>query len=246
MRIALKMSYDGTDFFGFARQPQQRSVQGELERWLSTILREPVEIVGAGRTDAGVHAAGQVVSFNTTADTTGLVERLNKVLGPEIMVHARAVVDDEFSARFSATAREYEYRIYSGPGRDPFRDRFALWVEEPLDARAMHDAAQVFLGEHDFSAFCRASGDASLVRRVTHIAVRDDLTVEVHANAFCHQMVRSITGTLLMVGLGTWDGGRVARALDSKDREGGAHLAHPRGLTLMRVRYEPEPSWTNP
>src|SRR5258706_4279532 len=156
MKIALLVAYDGTDFNGFARQKLARTVQGELESSLSLLLRAPIQTVGAGRTDAGVHAAGQVVSFDAPSSVLPkwLKLRLNKLLAPEVVVRAAAMVPEDFSARFSATRREYEYRIYRSPEPDPFRDRFALWVPDRLKLSAMRAAARAPIGAPDFSSFC--------------------------------------------------------------------------------------------
>src|SRR5256885_10897405 len=163
MKIALLVAYDGTDFHGFARQKSARTVQGSLEKKLSMLLRAPLETVGAGRTDAGVHASGQVVSFASASevDPVWIQMRLNKLLATEIVVRADAIVPDKFSARFSAVRREYEYRIYRSATRDPFRDRFALWVPDKLSITAMRAGARALIGEHDFSSFCRR-GDGSM------------------------------------------------------------------------------------
>src|SRR5437868_7720665 len=177
MKIALLVAYDGTDFHGFARQTHARTVQGELESRLSLLLREPIETVGAGRTDAGVHAAGQVVSFDAPSSVLPewLKLRLNKLLAPEIVVRAAAAVPDNFSARFSAVRREYEYRIYRSDQPDPFRDRFALRVPGPLSLSKMRLGARALIAEHDFSSFCRR-GEGSMVRRMRTISsvARDD------------------------------------------------------------------------
>src|SRR5437016_402238 len=183
MKLARLVAYDGTDFHGFARQKSARTVQGELESRLSLLLRAPIETVGAGRTDAGVHAAGQVVSFDapSSVQPEWLKLRLNKLLAPEIVVRAAATVPDDFSARFSATRREYEYRIYRSPTADPFRDRFALWVPDRLTLSAMRAASRALIGEHDFSSFCRR-GEGSMVRRVRAITFTsrgDELIVKI-------------------------------------------------------------------
>ena len=241
MKIALLVAYDGTDFHGFARQKHARTVQGELESRLSLLLRAPIEIVGAGRTDAGVHASGQVVSFDapSSMQPEWLKLRLNKLLAPEVVVRAVATVPDDFSARFSATRREYEYRIYRSPEPDPFRDRFALWVPGPASLSNMRAASRALIGEHDFSSFCRR-GEGSMVRRVRAITFTsrgDELIIKVKADSFCHQMVRSIVGLLLDVGAGKREPGTVAKALRAKHRNAAGPVAASRGLHLIRVGY---------
>jgi tRNA pseudouridine38-40 synthase len=245
MKIALLVAYDGTDFHGFARQKHARTVQGLLEEKLSLVLRAPIETVGAGRTDAGVHAAGQVVSFSVdrSVDPSWVQMRLNKLLAPEVVVRAAGAVPDDFSARFSATRREYEYRIYRSAEPDPFRDRFTLWVPGSLSISRMRAAARALIGEHDFSSFCRR-GEGSMVRRVRAITFTsrgDELIVKVKADSFCHQMVRSIVGLLLDVGLGKRGPEDVGKALRAKHRNAAGPVAAARGLHLMTVGYRPDP-----
>jgi tRNA pseudouridine38-40 synthase len=242
MKIALLVAYDGTDFHGFARQRSSRTVQGELESRLSLLLRAPIETVGAGRTDAGVHASGQVVSFEAPSSTQPewLKLRLNKLLAPEVVVRAATAVPDDFSARFSATRREYEYRIYRSPVPDPFRDRFALWVPGPLSISRMRAAARALIGEHDFSSFCRR-GEGSLVRRVravTFTSRGEELIVKIKADSFCHQMVRSMVGLLLDVGAGKREPEDVGKVLRAKHRNAAGPVAAARGLHLIRAGYK--------
>jgi tRNA pseudouridine38-40 synthase len=245
MRIALLIAYDGTDFHGFARQRSLRTVQGELERCLSTLLRVPVATVGAGRTDAGVHASNQVVSFDAPdgTDPAWIQMRANKLLAPEIVVRAAAEVPEQFSARFSAKRREYEYRIYRSETPDPFRDRFALWVPDNLSIAKMRDGARALIGEHDFSSFCRR-GQGSMVRRVRSIRFvsnGDELTVKIAADSFCHQMVRSVVGLLLDVGRGHRGPADVGDVLRARARSAAGPVASPGGLHLVRVGYRPDP-----
>jgi tRNA pseudouridine38-40 synthase len=245
MKIALKLAYDGTDFHGFAKQRNHRTVQGELDARLSTVLRTDVATVGAGRTDAGVHASHQVVSFGAPEQTSSdwLVGRVNKRLAPEVVALAAAAVPEDFSARFSAVRREYEYRIYRSAAPDPFRDRFAWWMPGPLSLSKMRAAARALIGEHDFSSFCRR-GEGSMVRRlraVRLVSKGDELTVKVVADSFCHQMVRSIVGTLVEVGLGKREGSSVGEALAARDRARAGAIAPARGLHLVNVVYRPDP-----
>jgi tRNA pseudouridine38-40 synthase len=169
--------------------------------------------------------------------------RLNKLLAPEVVVRAADVVGEDFSARFSATRREYEYRIYRSSTPDPFRDRFALWVPDRLTLSAMRAAARALIGEHDFSSFCRR-GDGSMVRRVRAITFKsagDELIVKVKADSFCHQMVRSIVGLLLDVGTGKREPGDVGKALRTKHRNAAGPVAAARGLHLVGVVYRLAP-----
>lgn len=245
MKVALLVAYDGAGFSGFARQPRARTVQGELEERLSLLLREPIQTVGAGRTDASVHAWGQVVSFAAPEGTRPdrVMQRLNRWLGPELAVRAAAEVPEGFDARFSARRREYEYRVYRGEHPDPFRDRFAVWVRGPLQVTRMRQGARALIGEHDFSAFCRR-GPGSLVRHVRTIRIvpaGEALTFKVSADSFCHQQVRSMVGLLLDVGAGKRGPEDVRAALASKDRARAGSVAPARGLHLMRVAYRPDP-----
>lgn len=243
--LALTIAYDGTAFHGFAAQPDQRTVAGELLEALGQALRGDVaDLVGAGRTDAGVHAWGQVVSFSTGADVDpdALAARLNRRLGPEIVVREARVVDVGFSARRSATARTYRYTVVNRPVPDPFRARYAWWVPEPLDLARLRLAADPFVGEHDFAAFCRKGPEGSTtVRRVlrSHWDDLDEgiLRYEIRANAFCWQMVRSIVGTQVEIGRGRITAGDVLRIIRSRDRQQAGRLAPPEGLCLWRVDY---------
>lgn len=245
MNIALLVAYDGTGFSGFARQRDARTVQGVLEERLSVLLRAPIAITGAGRTDAGVHAWGQVVSFAAPDGTESLWlrDRLNRWVAPEVVVRAAAAVPESFDARFSARHRAYEYRMYTGAAPDPFIDRFTLHVPWPVSVQAMRRGARALLGEHDFSAFCRR-GQGPPVRRVRRIAVRtapERLTLAVEADSFCHQMVRSVAGLLLEIGRGRRDPAEVPAVLASRDRARAGPVAPARGLHLVRVAYRPDP-----
>lgn len=247
VRVAMLLAYDGAGFSGFARQRHQRTVQGELERCLSMLTRTEIVTTTAGRTDRGVHAAGQVISFDAPAsvDLVELARRMNKLLAPEVSIKDAVVAPSDFSARFSAKRRFYEYRIYGGPAPDPFLDRFALWEPRPLDAGAMNDAARLLIGEHDFTSFCR-DNRRSLVRRVRTArvrAVRDSRTVIALAgDSFCHQMVRSVTGCLIEVGLGKRLPSWLGDVMEARDRQAAqVSIAPARGLTLMKVLYRPDP-----
>jgi tRNA pseudouridine38-40 synthase len=205
--IRLHLGYDGAGFRGYARQEGKRTVQGELERALGVLLGVAPTTAVAGRTDAGVHARHQVVSFavEEAVDTAQLTRSLNGILGPEIAVYVTESVEDSFHARHSARWRRYRYRIGTGVG-DPLTRGFTWEVGRRLDVPAMAAAAGAFLGEHDFSSFCRTVEGKSNVRRVDEsmVAVDGDL-IEfwITANAFCHQMVRSLVGHLYDVGRGS-------------------------------------------
>lgn len=245
MKIALLVAYDGTDFRGFARQPNTRTVQGSLEEALSQLLRTEIRTTGAGRTDAGVHALGQVVSFEapSDADPERIKERLNRRLGPEISVRGATAVPDTFDARHSARKRIYEYRIDTSTEPDPFTDRYSARAPGPLDVGSMRRAAKALIGEHDFSSFCRR-GEGSMVRRLRSVTIRprdDQLVIRVLADSFCHQMVRSIVGLLLDVGRGKREATDVAKALKARNRAAAGPVAPAKGLTLAEVGYARDP-----
>jgi tRNA pseudouridine38-40 synthase len=217
-----------------------------LEESLQLVLRTQTLTTAAGRTDAGVHASGQVVSLDAPGETdpTWLRNRLNKLLAPEVVVRAVSAVPTSFDARFSATAREYEYRLYRSDTPDPFRDRFMLHMPGPMSVTAMRAGGKLLVGEHDFSSFCRKNPQRSPVRRIRvirFITGTDTLTIQIAADSFCHQMVRSIVGLLLEVGQGKKEPDDVERALHARDRNAAGPVAPARGLHLVRVRYQRTP-----
>jgi tRNA pseudouridine38-40 synthase len=252
--LALTVAYDGADFAGFARQPEQRTVQGALETALRTALRVGVETVGAGRTDAGVHALGQVLSFpwdDPAVDRTALLRSLNALAGEGISVREIRVAREGFSARFDAVRREYRYRIVTGPAMPLFLKRFVWWSTNLLDVGAMRVAAAHLVGEHDFRSFCVAesAGGKRTVRRVEVLDIGEEehlgercLVVRVVGNAFLHSMVRTIVGSLVEVGRGRRDPAWVAEALGALDRNAAGPTAPAQGLTLWHVEY-PEDVW---
>ncbi len=252
VRIRLVLAYDGTAFHGFAANRGVRTVAGAVEEVLARVLGYRVGLTCAGRTDKGVHAWGQVVTFDAPADRAdpgALARAVNGLCGPEVVVRAAAVVDGAFDARFSALSRRYRYRIVNRPVADPFLASFAWHVPEPLDLPVMELACDPLLGEHDFAAFCRrprngkVRGDeTSLRRRVLDARWVDEgggsMRFEIEATAFCHQMVRSIVGTLVDTGLGRRRAGDMAGVLRSGKRSAAGPVAPPHGLCLWAVRYE--------
>lgn len=243
-KLRLVVAYDGTDFHGFAPQPGVRTVGGALAEAIEKVTRRPVELTCAGRTDAGVHAWGQVVTLPAEpgVDPFRIQRAVNSMLGPEVVVRLAEPVADDFDARHSALWRHYRYTIVNRPVPDPFRDRFTWWVPDPLDLRALRLAADPFVGEHDFASFCRQGPPGTTtVRRVLESQWVDEgdgvLRYEIRANAFCWQMVRSIVGTLVDVGLGRRRPGEVMAVLRARDRATAGPVAPPRGLCLWEVGY---------
>lgn len=240
--VRIDLGYDGTAFRGYARQEGQRTVQGDLERALGIVLGSTPETAVAGRTDAGVHARGQVVSFvaDLPVDTAELTRSLNGILGPEIAVSASTIVDDGFHARHSAVWRRYRYRLGTGSGGDPLTRGFTWEVGRRLDTSAMARVAGEFLGEHDFSSFCRSVEGRSNVRRVEESALlveTDFIEFWITANAFCHQMVRSLVGYLYDVGRGFSPAENASTVIAGRDRSKVATVAPGHGLTLWEVGY---------
>jgi tRNA pseudouridine38-40 synthase len=244
-RCKLVVAYDGTGFRGFAAQPEQRTVEGVLARAIEKTLRHPPESIAcAGRTDAGVHAWGQVVSFDADPglDPWRLQASLNGMLAPEVVVWSAELVDHSFDARRSAQWRAYHFTVVNRPVPDPFLARYAWWVPEPLDLDALRLGADPFVGEHDFAAFCRKGPEGSTtVRRVlaSRWRARENgvLRYDVTATAFCWQMVRAIVGTLVDVGTGKKRPGDLMAILRSRDRAHAGQLAPPHGLCLWDVGY---------
>jgi tRNA pseudouridine38-40 synthase len=245
-KVRLVVAYDGTGFRGFAPQPTQtrtRTVGGVLGTAIEKVLRHSVDLVCAGRTDAGVHARGQVVSFEAEPglDPWRLQTALNSMLGPEVVVRSADIVEPGFDARRSATARTYVYTIVNRAVADPFLARYAWWVSDPLDLRLLRLGADVFVGEHDFASFCRRREGTTTTRRVTCARWHDDgegvLRFEIRASAFSWQMVRSIVGTLVEVGNGRRRPGDLLGVLRAVDRAAAAQPAPPHGLCLWDVEY---------
>lgn len=239
----LDIAYDGSAFRGYAHQPGQRTVQGELESALRTVLGRDVETSVAGRTDAGVHARGQVVSLvlDHQADTEKLLRSLNGIVGPEVAVKAVSAVADTFDARFSARWRRYRYLVDTGLAPDPLIRHIAWHVPRSLDVAAMREVGSALIGEHDFGSFCRSVEGRSNVRSVDQldwVETDDRLELWIRANAFCHQMVRSVVGYSYDVGRGFSDPAGIENVIAARDRSTVATVAPPHGLTLWEVGYD--------
>lgn len=257
VRIRIDLAYDGTDFSGWATQPGLRTVQGELEAALGRILRlEAPRVTVAGRTDAGVHARAQVAHVDipeeswlalpgrsTLPPQDSLVRRLNAVLPPDVAVDRTEVAPEGFDARFSAVWRRYSYRVIFAP--DPLQARYAL-VHDPVDATAMNAAAALLVGERDFTPFCKARPGASAIRTLQRLqweeipageAGPEGVLATVQADAFCHNMVRSLVGACLAVGSGRRDLDWLRSVIDSRERSAQIHVAPGHPLILEEVGY---------
>jgi tRNA pseudouridine38-40 synthase len=241
-RLRMVVAYDGGPFSGFARQPDRRTVQGELEAALAKVADGPVTSVGAGRTDAGVHASGQVVHADVPAclEPERVRRALNAVLGPVIVIREATWAPEGFDARFSARRRSYVYRIDDSGDPDPLSRGFVLRWPRRLDLDRMRTAAAPLVGEHDFAAFCRQRASSSTWRRLRSIRlrrVRGLVEIRLVADAFCWQMVRSIVGHLLAVGDGRRDPASTVAVLAGRDRAAVGILAPPHALVLESVTY---------
>jgi tRNA pseudouridine38-40 synthase len=250
VRLRVRLGYDGAGFSGWARQPGRRTVQSTVEDGLGTVLRAPVALTVAGRTDAGVHASGQVAhadvpgsAWVAVGDT--VLRRLAGVLPADVRVRSVAPAPAGFDARFSALFRRYAYRVSDAPwGADPLRRHDTLAWPRPLDDGAMRTASAGLLGEHDFAAYCRRRAGATTVRAVRRLDwVRDGagvLVATVEADAFCHSMVRSLVGALLAVGDGHRPPDWPAALLSTRERSSAVGVAPAHGLTLTHVEYPPD------
>ena len=264
VRLRLDLGYDGSGFSGWARQPGLRTVQDDIEQALARILRldGPPALTVAGRTDAGVHARGQVAHVDLPEDGLGeldgnragpvgmderlaaLVRRLGGVLAPDVRVFRVSVASEGFDARFSALSRRYAYRVSDAAGGvDPMRRHEVVWHNRRLDLAALNAAAERLLGEHDFAAFCKKREGATTIRELQRLDWEREesgiCVATVIADAFCHSMVRALVGSLLAAGDGRrpveWPGQVLARAV----RDSGVHVAPAHGLCLEEVTYPP-------
>jgi tRNA pseudouridine38-40 synthase len=257
VRVRLDLSYDGTDFSGWAAQPGRRTVAGVLAQALGRLVGEdtPLGLTVAGRTDAGVHATGQVchVELPRTGWTElepSLLRRLAALMPPDARVRAVTPVPDTFDARFSATFRRYEYRVADVPwGPEPLRRHDTLGWLRPLDIDRLRVAAAGLVGEHDFAAYCKRKDRATTVRAVTRLDWRRDadgvIVATIQADAFCQAMVRSLVGAMLTVGDGRRDPSWPASLLTLRERSSEVTVAPPHGLTLVAVGYPGEAAYAD-
>jgi tRNA pseudouridine38-40 synthase len=244
MRIALGIEYDGSHFCGWQIQKDgSRTVQGELEKALSAVANEPIQVVCAGRTDTGVHATGQVVNFDTTAvrDKRAWIFGVNTHLPVDISSLWSSEVKDDFSARFTAVARQYRYIILNRLGRSAAFHSKVTWRHGPINEHLMHEAAQVLVGEHDYSSFRSSSCQADHARRNIHYVnvtrKGEFIYIDIKANAFLHHMVRNIAGSLLMIGQGEKPVDWMQELLQIRDRTQAGPTAPAAGLYMVKVSY---------
>jgi tRNA pseudouridine38-40 synthase len=255
VRLRIDLAYDGAGFHGWARQDGLRTVQGDVEGALDTILRTSgTRLTVAGRTDTGVHARGQVAHVDLDPDLLGasvgrapdapegaLLRRLNGVLGPDVRIHAVSPAPDGFDARFSAVWRRYCYRIADEPHAvDPLRRGHVLAWPRPLDLDRMNEAAALLVGQQDFASFCKRREGATTIRTLLDLSwarVHGTAEATIRADAFCHNMVRSLVGCLIAVGEGRQEPAWAAEVLARKERDPAVTVVHPHGLTLEEVGY---------
>ncbi|WP_204377200.1 tRNA pseudouridine(38-40) synthase TruA [Boudabousia tangfeifanii] len=265
-KVRLDLAYDGTDFHGWAAQPGLRTVQGEIEKALALILQRPIALTVAGRTDAGVHASGQVACFDLTEDEwarlkprhgvddpgvaltrrlNGLLQRTSQGSGSDVVIYQTQLVPASFDARFSALGRHYSYRLADQlTCQHPTQRHNTTWLTKnavPLDLAKMNEAATHCLGEHDFLSFCKPREGASTIRTLYQFEftrLADGVVVaDLHADAFCHSQVRSLVGAAVFVGSGKRPVGYLAELIAKPSRDNAAPLAPPEGLTLTKVDY---------
>lgn len=240
--VKATVAYDGTDFAGFQVQAAERTVQGELEAALARITQETIRVIGAGRTDSGVHARGQVVALCTRwqRPLPELHRAWNAVLPKDVAICALEEADEGFHPRFDARSRVYRYMVRSHPVRDPLLRRTVLWHPRPLDLATMAEAARLLVGEHDFATFGTPPQGANTTRQVALAGWTrrgETLCFDIEANAFLYRMVRSIVGTLLQVGTGELSVKEFGERFAAADRSQSGPTAPAHGLCLMAVKY---------
>lgn len=246
-RIILQVEYDGTEYAGFQLQPDRPSIQGCLEEAIAKLYKIPVRIHASGRTDAGVHARYQIIHFNQPKElkNLNLIAALNSLLPKDIRIINYAYSDENFHARFDAKKRKYEYSILQG---NTALDRYRVWqIYQKLNVKEMKRSAEIFLGEHDFTAFCSAQAEVEhkrcIIYRSEWLEYGDRLIYHIHGNRFLHSMVRSLVGTMVQVGKGKISNEGIKSILENKLRNGDALTAPPQGLVLAEVVYDQSINW---
>ena len=243
MRIKLKIEYDGTGYCGWQVQPNGVSVQEVITAAIKKITGEDAKLIGSGRTDAGVHAAGQVAHFDTMSSVPPekFAHALNAVLPEDIKIISAEQTDDDFNARFSAKRKTYEYRMYVSEFSHPLKSRYAVWINYPLDVVKMNSAAKLFEGEHDFKCFLAANSSVKDTIRTVYNAnvekLGDEIVFSVTGNGFLYNMVRIMAGTLLAVGSGKLTESDVKQILESGERQLAGKTMPAKGLLLKSVEY---------
>ncbi len=245
-RFRIDLAYDGTDFSGWAIQPGLRTVEGELKKALEVIFDEIHNgLRVAGRTDAGVHALAQVahVDFSETQAKrvkSGLPKKLNALLPRDIRIHSFEQAAAGFDARFSAVSREYQYRINQSEFENPLSGRNQLWHKYPLNVQGMQEASKVLIGLHDFAAFCKPRPGSTTIRELKRLEIshlENEIVIDLEADAFCHNQVRSIVGALIAVGESKISKEELSEILNGKERIGKFKVVGPEGLSLKAISY---------
>lgn len=242
-RVKLIVAYDGTNYCGWQVQPNGITIEGELNRHLSDLLQEPIKVIGASRTDAGVHALGNVAVFDTHARMPAdkISYAMNTRLPNDIRIQDSCQVAEDFHPRFCETVKTYEYRIWNHRFPDPTKRLYSFFYYHPLDVKKMRQGASYLVGEHDFKSFCTHKPEVTnTVRRIHSLEVEQDqnmITLRVTGSGFLYNMVRIIAGTLNRVGGGFYQPEYVKEILECKDRELAGETARPEGLTLVEIKY---------
>ena len=242
-RVRLIVAYDGTNYHGWQVQKNGITIESELNRCLTELLQEPIEVIGASRTDAGVHAMGNVAVFDTCSRMPAekISYALNQRLPEDIRIQKSEEVDADWHPRYCDSRKTYEYRIYRGEFPMPLKRLYALHIYYNVDLEKMREAAKFFVGEHDFKSFCQVGAQVkSTVRTVYDVSIIEegaDLVIRVTGGGFLYNMVRIISGTLLEVGKGKIEPGQISEIIQAKDREAAGPTAPAHGLTLIKYEF---------